>query len=321
MKSKLLVCFGSLVFLAPGVALAQSNPKPADLDRRVFIDVSQAAPFEVLAELSSVIGSYLNPDTAISSTPVTLRIWNVRARTALDALCDTVGCRWQLEGRTLRVTMGDPPPSPPRSAEFFARLKRPLEGSQWTFTRTPLRDVTSALSVAVGERVVFEGADLNALVTVDLNGVSPYRAVFKVMAAIGWDTRKVAWEGVNDPGGPIVLRASGSEDRGAGPPRPPSDRVYDPNEPGLTAPRVIFEVRPLYTADSMRAKVQGKVVLLAVVLSDGTVGDVNVQESLSPELDAEAIRAAKRWRFEPARKDGKPVGVRVVLELLFTLRE
>ena len=293
-----------------------------DLNRRVFIDVNQAAPFEVLAELSSVIGTYLDPDTAISSVPITLRLWNVRARTALDALCDAAGCRWQLQGRTLRVTLGDPPPPPPRSAEFFAQLKKPLDGTQWTFVRTPLRDVVSALSKAVGEQVVFEGADPKTPVTVNLMGVTPYRALFNVMVAIGWDTRRVAWEGVNDPSGPIVLRASRAEDADVNSPsKQRSDRVYETSEPGLTMPRVISEARPSYTRDAMRAKIEGTVVLSAVVEPDGTVGDVKVIRSLSPDLDAEAIRAAKRWQFEPGKKDGKPVPVVVAIELTFTLKK
>ena len=170
----------------------------------------------------------------------------------------------------MHVTLGDPPPPPPRSAEFFSQLKKPLAGTQWTFVRTPLRDVVSALSKAVGEQVVFEGADPNTPVTVNLMGVTPYRALFNVMVAIGWDTRRVAWEGVNDPSGPIVLRASGSEDADINSPsKQQSDRVYETSEPGLTMPRVVSEARPSYTGEAMRARIEGTVSLTAVVQPDG----------------------------------------------------
>ena len=43
---------------------------------------------------------------------------------------------------------------------------------------------------------------------------------------------------------------------------------------GVTTPRVLREVKPQYTSDAMRAKVQGTVLLECVVQPDGTVGDV-----------------------------------------------
>jgi TonB family protein len=37
-------------------------------------------------------------------------------------------------------------------------------------------------------------------------------------------------------------------------------------------------------------------------------------------LDANAIKAMKQWQFEPGAKDGKPVAVRVAVEMTFTLK-
>src|SRR5436190_22038142 len=51
--------------------------------------------------------------------------------------------------------------------------------------------------------------------------------------------------------------------------------VYRPGN-GISWPTVIKEVKPQYTSDAMRAKVQGTVVLECVVQPDGTVGEVNV---------------------------------------------
>lgn len=91
---------------------------------------------------------------------------------------------------------------------------------------------------------------------------------------------------------------------------------------GITLPRVLREVRPQYTADAMRAKVQGAVWLECIVLPDGTVGDVRVTKSLDPVfgLDQEAIKAAKMWRFSPGIRQGEPVPVIITIELTFTLR-
>jgi protein TonB len=91
---------------------------------------------------------------------------------------------------------------------------------------------------------------------------------------------------------------------------------------GVELPRVLREVRPQYTADAMRAKVQGTVLLDCVVLPDGSVGDVTVTRSLDSVfgLDQEAVKAAKQWRFVPGTRFGKPVPVMVTIELTFTLR-
>ena len=91
---------------------------------------------------------------------------------------------------------------------------------------------------------------------------------------------------------------------------------------GVTNPRLIYETKPNYTPDAMRAKIQGEVWLEAVVMPDGSVGAVQVTRSLDTTfgLDQEAIRTVKQWRFAPGRLRGNPVPVRVAVELAFTLR-
>lgn len=91
---------------------------------------------------------------------------------------------------------------------------------------------------------------------------------------------------------------------------------------GITLPSVLSEVKPAYTADAMRAKVQGSVWLECIVMPDGSVGEVKVTRSLDPifGLDQEAIKAAKRWRFRPGMRQGEPVPVIITIELTFTLR-
>ena len=97
--------------------------------------------------------------------------------------------------------------------------------------------------------------------------------------------------------------------------------VFRPGN-GVETPRLLREVTPKYTAEAMRAKVQGVVLVEAVVLPDGTVGDVTVIRSLDRVfgLDEEAIRAARQWRFLPGTRFGEPVAVLVTIELTFTLR-
>jgi TonB family protein len=97
--------------------------------------------------------------------------------------------------------------------------------------------------------------------------------------------------------------------------------AYRPGS-GVSLPEVITEVKPQYTAEAMRAKVQGVVWLECIVQEDGTVGNVRVTKSLDSVfgLDQEAIKAARRWRFRPGIREGKPVPVIITIELTFTLR-
>ena len=97
--------------------------------------------------------------------------------------------------------------------------------------------------------------------------------------------------------------------------------VYQPGS-GVSLPIKLKEVKPQYTADAMRAKIQGVVVLECVVMPDGTVGDIHVIRSLDPVfgLDQKAIEAARQWRFIPGTKGGQPVPVLISIEMEFTLR-
>ncbi len=97
--------------------------------------------------------------------------------------------------------------------------------------------------------------------------------------------------------------------------------AYRPGN-GVINPQLVREVKPAYTAEAMRAKVQGAVWLECTVLTDGTVGDVRVIRSLDTSfgLDQEAVKAAKQWRFVPGTRFGEPVAVLITIELTFTLR-
>jgi len=97
--------------------------------------------------------------------------------------------------------------------------------------------------------------------------------------------------------------------------------VYKPGN-GVTTPIVLKEVKPQYTSDAMRAKVQGSVWLECIVRPDGSVGDVKVIRSLDSTfgLDLEAMKAARQWRFRPGTRMGEPVSVQVIIQLDFTLR-
>jgi TonB family protein len=99
--------------------------------------------------------------------------------------------------------------------------------------------------------------------------------------------------------------------------------VVDGKDPGVTLPKVISEVKPRYTPEAMQARIQGTLMMTAVVRTDGTPGDITITKSLDTAygLDKQAVDALSQWRFESGRKDGKPVPVRVTIEMRFWLRK
>lgn len=88
---------------------------------------------------------------------------------------------------------------------------------------------------------------------------------------------------------------------------------------GVSAPRVVFQVDPEFSEEARKAKYQGTCTLMLVVDSAGRPTNIRVANSLGMGLDEKAIEAAKKWRFEPAMKDGHPVSVEIALEVDFHL--
>jgi protein TonB len=90
---------------------------------------------------------------------------------------------------------------------------------------------------------------------------------------------------------------------------------------GVSAPTLLKQVRPVYSADALQRRVQGTVTLEAVVSRDGVPFAFRVVRSLDPHgLDEEAIRAAKEWRFHPGRIGETPVDVLVTIVIDFRIQ-
>jgi TonB family protein len=88
---------------------------------------------------------------------------------------------------------------------------------------------------------------------------------------------------------------------------------------GVSAPRPIATPDPEYTEAARQAKYQGTCVLWLIVGANGVPRDVRISRSLGLGLDEKAIDAVRQWRFEPALKDGKPVAVKISVEVSFKL--
>lgn len=115
---------------------------------------------------------------------------------------------------------------------------------------------------------------------------------------------------------PITLRPVETKQSSNG--ADPSKSVYRVGG-GVKPPKPIISPDPEYTKAARKAKRQGIVVLWMVVGADGLPRDIKVIRSLDVGLDQKAMEAVRKWRFEPATRDGVPVAVQINVEVDFRL--
>jgi len=108
----------------------------------------------------------------------------------------------------------------------------------------------------------------------------------------------------------------------ADPPPPPPETPRAPVRPGgnIEQPKKIVNVPPVYPPLARAARVQGIVILEAVIGEDGGVRDVRILRPVNPLLDAAAADAVRQWRFTPTLLNGQPVPVVMSVTVAFTLQ-
>jgi len=91
----------------------------------------------------------------------------------------------------------------------------------------------------------------------------------------------------------------------------------------VTNPQLIPEskVEPEYPELARVARLEGNVILQAVIAADGTVGEIEVLRSSRPNMGFEdsAIEAVRQWEYNPALQNGRPVDVYFTVFVEFKL--
>jgi TonB family protein len=106
------------------------------------------------------------------------------------------------------------------------------------------------------------------------------------------------------------------------PPRPADAPADMPARGGLNfinAPKIRSDPEPGYSKQGKDQRVEGTVIVRMIVNSDGTTEDPQVVRPLGFGLDEEAVKAVKKWRFDPATRGKKPVRVLIGIEVNFHL--
>jgi TonB family protein len=104
--------------------------------------------------------------------------------------------------------------------------------------------------------------------------------------------------------------------------RATKEHIKSPDDAGVTKPKVIHKPQPRYPEAARKNKIQGHVIVLAMIDKLGVPHAPMVME-MSPgaeELAASAVDAVTAWRFEPATLDGEPVDVYFTITVQFKLQ-
>jgi protein TonB len=84
-------------------------------------------------------------------------------------------------------------------------------------------------------------------------------------------------------------------------------------------PQLIHKPEPSYPEAARKARMEGVVILEAIITALGNVEEVKVLKSVNPLLDAAAVRAVQQWRYRPATLNGRAVRVYLTVTVTFNL--
>ena len=86
---------------------------------------------------------------------------------------------------------------------------------------------------------------------------------------------------------------------------------------GVSAPAPLRKIDPKYPPTLIKERVEGEVVLYAVIRGDGSVDSIQLVRGIDEQLDANAMEALSQWKFRPATKQGTPVDLEAIVHIPF----
>ena len=119
----------------------------------------------------------------------------------------------------------------------------------------------------------------------------------------------------SDPGSPDGVPGGTGDSRRLGPGTGVEEPI--PISADVHAPILLHRVEPEYPEGARRARLQGTVILEAVITTSGAVQEIRLLKSLNPLLDQAAERAVRHWRYEPATLNGRVVPVYLNVTVTF----
>lgn len=104
-------------------------------------------------------------------------------------------------------------------------------------------------------------------------------------------------------------------------PEPFPTDLLKADSPGVKRPKATYRAQPAYPLSALEARVGGKVGLEIVIDATGQLTHARVTSAPHPDLGVAAIACARKWRFKPATKDGRPIPVVATMDVEFKLKK
>lgn len=168
-----------------GAAPVLAAPPPGLLDSKIELAVKEADP----EELFETLGKLMNAEVVLEpglSGKVSIELHNVRVRTILDALCESVGCQWTFDSLArppkLRVTPGlaEPRPDP------LGKQALPKDPIDLKVTEANVQEILQTFGQILGGKAIVDPA-IQGKVSLSLDNAPLDEALSAVCAAAGCD--------------------------------------------------------------------------------------------------------------------------------------
>jgi protein TonB len=197
-------------------------------------------------------------------------------------------------------------------ADDLRRLVGAGERVSLRYRDTDVREVITYLSQVAGFAVAMDSLDPRRPITIIVSDTP----VHEVLALLAEDSRitfavpNASTLQVQFRAPRRVVRATRAPAGAGGPIRVGGD---------IQQPELMVRVNPEYPELARRARIEGPVILEAVIDKQGNVTDAFVLRGLRLGLDEAAIAAVKQWKYTPTVYNGRPVDVILTVTVVFEL--
>lgn len=174
-----IVLWSAALLALAGAAFAAD----ASLDRRVSVNLDRVRPAEAFRTLAQLAGLTATVDPAVDA-PVTVRLENVRVRTLLDAVCESIGCRWEVAGSPAVLHVAALPGAEPKPEPARVGLRDPVD---LHVTGADAREILRTFANLLDADFEVDPA-VQGKVTLDINNLPLQQALDKLcqQAACAW---------------------------------------------------------------------------------------------------------------------------------------
>jgi protein TonB len=235
----------------------------------------------------------------------------VAASPADPAAAGPAGQAEQSEQGAPRVVQATP--QAVAQADDLRRLVGAGERVSLRYRDTDVREVITYLSQVAGFAVAMDSLDPRRPITIIVSDTP----VHEVLALLAEDSR-IVFAVPDSSTLHVQFRAPRREVRRVT--RTPAEAGGPLRVGGdIQAPEKIHNVSPVYPQEAREARIEGPVILEAVIDKQGNVTDVQVLRGLQMGLDAAAADAVRQWKYTPTFYNGQPVEVILTVTVVFEL--